>query len=208
MSILNYFKWKRKEALLPDHKGPLLNEVPKSPREVLKVLSDDGTIKKKTTYIKVDGDYKAGVAKYALEHGNCAAVRKYSNELKENLNESTVHSWVTKYKEEWSKKEGDESNPEVNFIPSAKQGRLLLIGETLDNQVKAYIRMVHGCGGPIFIIIVIAVGKAVVRKFDVNLLSEHDGPLSLTPNWAKSILYRMNFVERKGCLTAKPMVHA
>ena len=111
MSILNYFKWKKKEASLPEPKGPLSDEVPSATiaeanREVLKVLSNGGIVKKnaRSTYIKVDGDYKAIVAKYALEHGNCAAARKYSSELKENLNESTVRSWVTKYKEEWSKK--------------------------------------------------------------------------------------------------------
>jgi len=103
-------------------KGPLSDEVPNATiteanREVLKVLSNGGIIKKnaRSTYIKVDGDYKAIVAKYALEHGNCAAARIYSSELKENLNESTVCSWVTKYKEEWSKK-----SPEITFIPSAK----------------------------------------------------------------------------------------
>jgi len=71
--------------------------------------------------------------------------------------------------------------------------------------VKAYVRTVRGCGGPIST--VIAVGKAVVQKFDANLLSEYGGPLSLTPSWAKSILYRMNFVKRKYCSQAKPMVH-
>ena len=129
----------KKEALLPDPKGPLLDEVPSATiaeanREVLKVLSNGGIVKKnaRSTYIKVDGDYKAIIAMYALEHSNCAAARKYSSELKENWNESTVRSWVTKYKEEWSK-ERRESNPEVTFIPSAKRGRPLLTGETLDN---------------------------------------------------------------------------
>ena len=83
----------------------------------------------------------------------------------------------------------------------------MLIGETLDNQVKAYIRSVRNCGGLITSLIAIAVGKAVVRKFDASVLLENDGPLSLTTNWAKSLLYRMNFVKRKGCSTAKPTIH-
>ena len=56
-------------------------------------------------------------------------------------------------------------------------------------------------------LIAIAVGKAVVRKFDASMLSENDGPLFLTTNWAKSLLYRMNFVKRKVCSTEKPTVH-
>ena len=103
---------------------------------------------------------KAKVAKYALEHGNCAAARKYSRELNENLNESTVHSWVKAYQAEWSKKRklGD-TDPSVDVIPSAKRGRPLLLGETLDNQVKAYIRTVRGACGPITNAIVMAVGE-------------------------------------------------
>jgi len=54
MSILNCFKWKKKEASLPDPKGPLSDEVPSGTiaevnREVLKVLSS-GIIKKNTRY--------------------------------------------------------------------------------------------------------------------------------------------------------------
>ena len=82
---------------------------------------------------------KAKIAKYALEHGNSAAARKYTCELEENLNESTVRSWVKVYKAEWMKKRklGD-TDPAVEVLPSAKRGRPLLIGETMDNQVKAY----------------------------------------------------------------------
>ena len=85
------------------------------------------------------------------------------------MKESTVHSWATKYKEGW-KNEGEvKPNLKVNFISSAKQGRPLLIGETLDNQVKHK----HDCSGPICTVIVVAVGKAAVQKFVMNLLSEH-----------------------------------
>ena len=215
MSILKYFKWKHKDAALPlpDPVGPLSKDVPTSSiieanNEVLKAIADQSTRKKKGPYIKVAPECKAKVAKYALEHGNCAAARKYSRELNENLNESTVRSWVKAYQAEWLKKRklGD-TDPSVDVIPSAKRGRPLLLGETLDNQVKAYIRTVRDAGGPITNAIVMAVGRAVVRKFDPSLLTENDGPLSLTPNWSKSLLYRINFVKRKGCSTAKPMVH-
>jgi len=83
---------------------------------------------------KADDDYKV---KNVLEYGNCAVVLKYGKELKENLNESAVYSWGTQYKVGWNKEEEVKPNLKVNFIPSAKQGRPLLIGETLDNQVKA-----------------------------------------------------------------------
>ena len=141
MSILKYFKWKHKDVALPlpDPVGPLSKDVPTSSiieanNEVLKAIADQSTRKKKGPYIKVAPECKAKVAKYALEHSNCAAARKYSRELNENLNESTVRSWVKAYQAEWLKKRklGD-TDPSVDVIPSAKRGRPLLLGETLDN---------------------------------------------------------------------------
>ena len=74
-----------------------------------------------------------------MEYGNCAASRKYSKELQQHLNESTVRSWVKMYRTEWQRKRKlSEINPEVKILPLAKRGRPLLLGETLDNQVKAY----------------------------------------------------------------------
>ena len=67
---------------------------------------------------------------YAMEHGNCAASRKYSKELQQHLNESTVRSWVKTYRAEWQRKRKlGEVNPEVKILPLAKRGRPLLLGE-------------------------------------------------------------------------------
>ena len=51
-----------------------------------------------------------------------------------------------------------------------------------------------------------AAATAIVRSSDRNLLSENEGPISITTNWAKSLLFRMNFVERRGISTAKMTV--
>lgn len=45
--------------------------------------------------------------------------------------------------------------------------------------------------------ITMATAIAIVRK------AENGGPITVTSNWAKSILYRMNFVERRGSSYAK-----
>lgn len=102
MSILNYFK---RTSTLPDPKGPLSEEVPtvsiiEANKEVKKVIDQPPKKRKGTTYIKVTPEVKAKIAKFAVENGNCAAARKYSKELKEHLNESTVRSWVSTYKRE------------------------------------------------------------------------------------------------------------
>ena len=144
MSILKYCK-RKVEAALPDSKGPLSNEVPsisiaEANKEVVKILYENQQAKK-GPYIKVTPERKAQIARYAMKHSNCAASRKYSKELQQQLNESTVRSWVKTYRAEWEcKRKLGEINPEVKVLPLAKRGCPLLLGETLDNQVKAYIR--------------------------------------------------------------------
>jgi len=95
-----------------------------------------------------------------------------------------------------------DADPTVEVLPSAKRGCPLLICETMDNQVKAYIGSVHDSGGPITTLIVMAVGTTVICRFDADLLAVLYLLLQTGLN-----LYRMNFAKRKGCSTAKPMVH-
>ena len=51
--------------------------------------------------------------------------------------------------------------------------------------------------------ITMAATTAIIRKADRSLLAENGGHITITNNWAKSLLYRMNFVKRRGSLTAK-----
>ena len=54
--------------------------------------------------------------------------------------------------------------------------------------------------------IAIATATGVIRKRDKSLLIENGGPLELTKNWAKSLLFRMGFVKRRGNTKAKVSV--
>ena len=54
--------------------------------------------------------------------------------------------------------------------------------------------------------ITIATATGVVCKRDMSLLKENGGSLELTKNWAKSMLYRMGFVKRRGNTKAKVLV--
>ena len=40
-----------------------------------------------------------------------------------------------------------------------------------------------------------------------QLLAENGGPLSIATNWAKSLLYHMQFVKRRGSTNKKILVH-
>ena len=69
-----------------------------------------------------------------------------------------------------------------------------------DDEVKCCIRAVRERGRVITTTITMAAATAIVRS-DRNLLSENGGSISITPNWAKFLLCRLNFVKRKGSST-------
>ena len=48
-----------------------------------------------------------------------------------------------------------------------------------------------------------AAATGIIRKSNQNLLSENVGPISITSNWAKSLLYRMNIGKRRDSSAAK-----
>ena len=204
-SILDYFQKSTVKPALPDPKGPLSEEVHSSlisaaNKDVLDILEKPvASKKKKGSYIKITPEEKAKIARYAIENGNCAAARKFSKhgDSDKTLGESTVRSWVAIYKKELEcKRRMGEIVPEITVLPQAKRGRPLLIGEKLDGAVKAYVRSVREADGIVTSSIVAAAATAMVRKDDAKLLAENGGPLSITMNWAKSLLYRMQFVKR------------
>ena len=79
----------------------------------------------------------------------------------------------------------------------------MLLGKELDTQIKHYIPVVHKEVKVINTAITIPTATAIVRKADSNVLAENGGPITVMSNWAKSILYMMNFVKRRGSSTAK-----
>ena len=81
-----------------------------------------------------------------------------------------------------------------------------MLGEKLDGEVKHYIKAVREGGGVITTVITMAAATEIVRRADRNLLSENGGPIDITVNWAKSLLYRMGFIKRRGSTAMKMTV--
>ena len=94
----------------------------------------------------------------------------------------------------------------MKSLPVKKRGRPLLLGEQLDTEVKCYIQAVREGDGVIIKAITMTAATAIVRKSDRNPLAGNGGPITITSNWAKSLLGRMNFVRRRGSSTAKMTV--
>ena len=84
-SIVEFFK--RTESL-PDPNGQRQQKEPKL----------------KGTYVKLSDELKAEIARYALQNGNNVAVKYYSKKLEKPIKESSVRTWIRKYKSEYQKK--------------------------------------------------------------------------------------------------------
>ena len=82
----------------------------------------------------------------------------------------------------------------------------MLLGETLDQQVQAYLSMLRDSGGVINTTIAIAAATGIVRKKDSNLLAANGGHIALTKHWAQYLLERMGFVKRKSTTKVKVSV--
>ena len=137
-------------------------------------------------------------------HGNAAALRRFSKELDIDLKESSVRTWKSKYMAEIALNvQRGEADTSVTRLTLKKTGRLLMLGEKLDGEVKHYIKALHEGGGVITTAITRATATAILRRANRNLLSENGGPIDITVNWAKSLLYRMGFVKRRGSTAMK-----
>lgn len=121
---------------------------------------------------------------------------------------SSVQTWKRKYMDKIRHKHqaGEVNNLSMKSLPVKKRGRPLLLGEKLDSEVKCYIQAVRGGGEVMTTAITTVAATAIVKKSDRNLLAKNRGSITITSNWAKSLLSRMNFVKRKGSSTAKMTV--
>ncbi|SMN02226.1 hypothetical protein SPONN_625 [uncultured Candidatus Thioglobus sp.] len=211
MDLRQYFK-PASSASLPCSKGPLskvLKEgaIAAANKAVSEVL-DTPESKPRGSYSKFTPEQQAEIGRYAVLNGNKAAVRHFSKSLGKEVKESSASTWKKKYLLETKRVQGKcgKDAPNIKALPVKKRGRPLLLGTSLDDEVKSYIRAVREAGGVITSAITIAAATAIVRQTDRNLLVENGGPIALTTNWAKSLLYRMKFVKRKGSTSHKVSV--
>ena len=162
--------------------------------------------KARGTYHHVDAEMQVKIALYACKCGNKAAMEHFTCQLCFNVKHSSVSKWEMKYLAEVKRRAKIGESAVVKCLPVKKRGRLLLIGEKLNGKVKAYIRAIRDIGGVVTTTITIAAGKAIVSTVDRSLLIENGAPATLSKNWAKSLLYKLNFVKKRGSSTAKVTV--
>lgn len=163
--------------------------------------------KKRGTYVIYSPSDRARIGKYAAENGPASTLRKFKTDFPD-IKESTVRYFRDSYKREVSNKKrrldfDDIDDCQVNEIQVKKRGRKTLLQDEMDKEVQLYITNLRKSGGVVNTSIVRAVGLGIVMAHDKQLLSENDGPITLSKTWAYSLLQRMNFVKRRGSCTAK-----
>ena len=119
------------------------------------------------------------------------------------LPSSSVYTWKVQYLNELAKRKRNGKDLEVKDLPSKKRGRPLLLGERLDSYVEQYLTMLRGKGGVVNTALVMACAEGFITNHDSNLLTSNGGYITITKDWAKSLLHRMGFVKRRASTSAK-----
>ena len=160
--------------------------------------------RKRKAYTMFTAEQRATIGKYASEHGNAAAVKKFKANIEGGqLGESTVRLFKKRYFEELKKvKHSGATVPEVKSIASRKRGRPLTLGD-VDTKVLAYIKALRLAGTPVNVNIVLAAAEGVVTAVDRTLLKKNGGTIELKRPWAQSLMRRMKFVKRRGSTQVK-----
>jgi len=150
----------------------------------------DGVRRKRKPYRRFSETDRATIGKYAAEHGNAEAMKRFKTEFPE-LPESTVRSFKIKYKDAL---ESGESS--IDKIPSKRRGRPQLLGE-YDAQVQQFVRVLQKGGTLVTPQVVIAAAEGIISAKDKNLLSTNGGNIQLSRTWAVSLMKRVGLRKRK-----------
>ena len=149
---------------------------------------------------KYTPEERAAVGKYCAENSPARACRYFSTSQK-NLPESTAREFRDEYLAKTKEMMKDDaasglSSP-IKVLQTKRQGRPLLLGQTLDEIVQEVIRDTRKAGGVINTMIVVATAKGIITAKNPSLLHENGGHLDVTASFAKSVLKRMGYVKRK-----------
>ena len=215
MALLKYLKLKQCDSkncleCLPDASGPLALAMPSG--SIASANSSVEKALKQTEAKKPRGEYKVYTAKERAEIGKRAAVYGITSTIRyyrkinpqRPLPSSSVFDMKVKYQEELSeRKRKQEKDLDIVELPNKKKGRSLLLGELLDGRVQSYVKEMRAKGAVVNTAIVMGCAEGVVMHHDSNLLDINGGHITITKDWAKSLLSRMGYVKRQVSTSAK-----
>ena len=189
MALLKYFKRDDSKAVLPNPEGPLSSSMPSSRIKAANAQVEPLVTRQDS---RCPGQYefsteedKALIAKRACEVGVTNAIRTLSARYPEKkLKESSVRTWMNKYKKELVDRKKSGKSMNIVRLESKKMGRPLLLNEKLDREVQSYLRALRDKGAVVNSAIVIACAEGVMKNFDSNLLLINGGYVSFSKQWA------------------------
>ena len=177
--------------------------VPTVPADTLKAVNQEVGKElekecKRGEYLKLSREEKATIAKYACENGIANTVRHFKAK---KLKATSVSDWKKIYMKELQDKKKRAANSEeevsVLSLPEKIRGRPPLLGKKCDDMLKELIISMRSRGAPVGTSVVIGVGRGIMLKHSKPMLSEFGGAVSLSKEWAKSVLRRMGFTKRR-----------
>ena len=214
--ILKYFHVVKKESSstpngetnLPDPSGPLSKVIPSSTiakvNEKVSSVIEKPAAASRGPYFHVTAAQRYQIGKRAAEFGVTNALQYYAKNFPSlRLKETSVRRFKNLYQCGLKDKKWDDSSNDVRELPNKKMGRLLLIGEEADRQLQEYVRYLRDCGSPVNTSVVIATAEGILTSIDANVLASNGGGISLSKDWAKSLLIRMGMVKRRVSSKAK-----
>ena len=189
MSLLRYFKASSDTTKLPDPRGPLSKTVPSSSiesanTEMKRVIETEESSdrRKRGHYEKFSPELRFQIGKHAAENGVAATMRFYAKKFV--MKESSIRTWKNAYTRKIHSKRGDITT--LKSLPENKRGRLYLLGEELDKQVRAYVTTLRSNGAMVNTAVVMSCAEGIVKSHDSNLLASNGGHILLTKDWGKT----------------------
>ena len=88
-------------------------------------------------------------------------------------------------------------NLEPTSLPCSPRGKPCMLGD-LDGKVQLYVKAARENGAAVGTRVVMAAAEGIVTKFARLKLASNGGHINITETWARSLLRRMGYTQRKG----------
>ena len=190
MSLLKYFKPVSTGEVIES--SDVLNNVTSIEREEIAIQLNADKSKKRKKYRVWKPEERAEIGKLAAERGNKSALLHLKKKYPE-LTRQTLSDFSKAYRTLKSK----NKHLEVTFIEKKKTGRPSILPDDLMKKTIQTIDVLRLKGAPVSSVVVNAVAKGIVIANDRSILAKYGGYLTLSNDWARKILYKMETMGRK-----------
>jgi transposase-like protein len=130
-----------------NHVEPLLKEMTES----------QACHRKRSRYDSFTDEEKAKIARSTYEIGVTNTIRKLSKQYSDkSLKESTVRTWMNKYKNELETRKKAGIVDSISRLPSKRRGRPLILTREFDQQVQNYVYALRDKGSVVNSAIIMA----------------------------------------------------